>query len=114
VATGLVSFLLGLIGVLGALEPDARFRLVPPVLILCFFWAGSGGLDSRARFLVVGCTLCDSVVGRESVASAFVGVGHCLPPSVLMSMSLGGRGGLCWLCCVCVLRSAVILTRFPV
>jgi hypothetical protein len=65
------------IGVLGALEPDARFCLVPPVLIRCFFGAGSGKLNSRARFLVGGCTLCDSVVGWESVTSAFVEVGQC-------------------------------------
>ena len=69
------GFLL-VIGVLGILEPDARFLLAPSVLIICFFGAGSGGFDSRARFLVGGCTLCDTVVRRESVASAEVG--HCV------------------------------------
>ena len=55
---------------LGVFELGAPFRLVPPVRSLCFFEAVSSGVDSRVLFLVSGCSLCESVVGREPAASA--------------------------------------------
>ena len=55
---------------LGVFELGAPFRLLPTVLNFCFFEAVSSEVDSPALFLVSGCLLCESVVGREPAASA--------------------------------------------
>ena len=56
-------------------ELGAPFRLVPPVRILCFFNAFSIGVDSRDLFLLIGCALCELVMGWKSAASSLGEVG---------------------------------------
>ena len=51
---------------------------MPPVRILCFFDAVSIGVDSRDLFLLLGCTLCESVVGGTPAASSLGGGGRFL------------------------------------
>ena len=72
-------------------------RLVPPSVDLGFDGGGSGGLKSRALFLVGGVIRCLFGVGQESGMSAarFTHLSFVVQVSLLWGMSPWGKRELC-------------------